>query len=110
VNLGSPLVWAIVAAIAVVTFCLRYSFVFLFGRVDTVPPRLRAALRYVPPAVLAALVAPDLLGPAATGGTGPLVTSRTVAAAVAAVAAWYTGSTLATIVVGMAALWTVQAL
>lgn len=106
-RLGSPVVWAVIVAIGVVTFCLRYSFVYLFGRVDAVPPRFRAALRYVPPAVLAALVAPALLGPAATGAPGPLVTARTVAAAAAAVAAWYTGSTLATIVVGMVVLWTV---
>jgi branched-subunit amino acid transport protein len=107
---GSVLVWAVVVVIGVVTFCLRYSFVYLFGRVDAVPPRLRTALRYVPAAVLAALVAPDLLGPAATGGVGPLVTARTVAAGVATVVAWRTGNTFATIAVGMVALWVVRAL
>jgi branched-subunit amino acid transport protein len=105
-----PVVWAVIVAIGVVTFCLRYSFVFLFGRVDAVPPRLSAALRYVPPAVLAALVAPAVLGPAATGEPGPLLTARTAAAGVATLVAWRTGNMLATIVVGMVALWAVQAL
>ncbi|MFB6157553.1 MAG: AzlD domain-containing protein [Haloferacaceae archaeon] len=92
-------VWAVVLAVGALTFAIRHSFVYLFGRVETVPPRVAAALRYVPPAVLAALVFPALVGEAS------LVTDRTLAGAAAAVAAWYTGDTLATIAVGMGALW-----
>lgn len=92
-------VWAVVLAAGVLTFAIRHSFVHLFGKVETVPPRLAAALRFVPPAVLAALVFPALVGEES------LVTDRTVAGAVAAVTAWYTADTLATIAVGMGVLW-----
>jgi branched-subunit amino acid transport protein len=101
-------VWAVVVVVGVLTFAFRHSFVYLFGRVDAVPPRLRAALRYVPPAVLAALVAPALVG--SPLAVGPVLTARTAAGAVAALVAWRTGNTAATLVAGMVGLWTLTAL
>ncbi len=108
-----PVVWALFAVAGLVTFALRYSFVRLLGRVEAVPPRLATALRYVPPAVLAALVAPVAVGPGAPGGAGavgPAVVPRTAAVAVAAVVAWRTESAVATIAAGMGALWLIGAL
>lgn len=99
----SRVVWGVVAVVGAVTFAFRHSFVYLFDRVDGVPPRLRAPLRYVPAAVLAALVGPALLGPVA--GPGPAVTARTAAGAVAVVVAWRTENAAATLAVGMVALW-----
>lgn len=101
-------VWAVVVVVGVVTFAFRHSFVYLFGRVDGVPPRLRAPLRYVPPAVLAALVAPALVG--SPLAAGPVLTARTAAGATAALVAWYTENTAATLVAGMVALWSLTAL
>ncbi|MEF8819324.1 MAG: AzlD domain-containing protein [Haloferacaceae archaeon] len=100
-------VWAVVVVVGVVTFAFRHSFVYLFGRVDAVPPRLRAPLRYVPPAVLAALVAPALVG--SPLAAGPVLTVRTAAGAVAVLVAWRTENTAATLVAGMVALWTLTA-
>ena len=107
-----PVVWALFAVAGLVTFALRYSFVRLLGRVEEVPPRLAAALRYVPPAVLAALVAPVAVGPGAPGGEvgEALVVPRTAAVAVAALVAWRTVNAVATIVAGMGTLWLVGAL
>jgi branched-subunit amino acid transport protein len=99
-------VWAAVAAIGVLTFLVRVSFIYLFGRVEELPPRVEMALRYVPPAVLAALVAPAFVdvGPTLLATLG---NDRLLAGAVAAVVAWRTENVAATVVVGMATLWTV---
>jgi branched-subunit amino acid transport protein len=105
---NDTIVWAVVVVIGVLTFAFRHSFVYLFERIDTVPPRLRAPLRYVPPAVLAALVAPALVGSPLVAG--PVLIPRTVAGALAAVVAWRTKNTAATLVAGMIGLWALTAL
>lgn len=102
---GAWTLWLIAAVAGVCTFAIRFSFVYLFGRVDEVPPALRRTLRFVPAAVFAALVAPALLGGAATGDLDP---DRLLAGAVAAAVAWRTESVTATIVVGMVLLWTLR--
>ncbi|MGB9963416.1 AzlD domain-containing protein [Halobacterium sp. CBA1126] len=96
--------WLVVAAAAAGTYALRVSFIALFGRLDDVPPRVERVLSYVPPAVLAALVLPELVL-----SDGALAVSlgndRLLAGAIAAVVAWRTEDMLATVVVGMAALY-----
>lgn len=106
--MNAAVVWAVVVVVGVLTFAFRHSFVYLFERFDAVPPRLRAALRYVPPAVLAALVAPALVG--SPLAAGPVFTPRTAAGALAALVAWRTKNTAATLVAGMVALWALTAL
>ncbi|WP_338740291.1 AzlD domain-containing protein [Haloplanus salilacus] len=101
---GPSSVWVVVLAVGFLTFCIRYSFVYLFGRIDGMPPRIEAALRYVPAAVLAALVAPAVVDPGPTV-SATLADDRLVAGLVAAAVAWYTEDVFATIGVGMAALW-----
>lgn len=96
------LVWLAIVAGGVGTFLWRASFLFLFERVGGVPPRLERALRYVPAAVLAALVVPALV--AADGTPTLLGNDRLLAGALAALVAWRTESVLATMVVGMGAL------
>lgn len=96
-------VWLVFLLGGLATFAMRFSFIYAFGRVS-VPPALHRALRFVPPAVLSAIVFPELLTPA-----GPLDASfgnrRLLAGLLAiAVAAW-TRRTLTTIVAGMAALF-----
>jgi branched-subunit amino acid transport protein len=106
---GPLAVWAVVLVVGVATFAIRYSFVYLFGRIDGVPPRVEEGLRFVPAAVLAALVAPSLVDPAATLGA-TVLDDRFLAGVVAAGVAWYTDDMLVTIVVGMLALWTLGAM
>lgn len=109
---GPAAVWAVVLVVGVATFAVRFSFIYLFGRVDGVPSRLERALRFVPPAVLAALVAPALVStPAAATGDAviaALTDDRLLAGAVAAAVAWRTQRMVATVVVGMVAFWTLR--
>lgn len=103
-TIPAALVWLVIVAAGVGTFALRASFVVLFRRVEAVPPRVEGALRYVPPAVLTALVVPAVVvvdgSIAVTPGN-----ERLLAAAVAALVAWRTERVLPTLGVGMAALW-----
>ncbi len=96
--------WLVVLAAAAGTYALRVSFIALFGRLDDVPPRVERVLSYVPPAVLAALVLPELVF-----SDGALAVSlgndRLLAGAIAAVVAWRTEDMLATVAVGMAVLY-----
>ena len=101
-------IWIIIVISGILTFGLRLSFIFLFGRVDA-PPMLQRALKYVPVAVLPALVLPSLL---IRDGTldASLGNERLIAGILAAVVAWRSKSVLLTIVVGMISLWILQVL
>lgn len=101
---ASPRAWVAIVAIGAITYGIRLSFIHLFGRIDGVPAGVRRPLRYVPPAVLAALVLPDLvtLGPSVAA---TLVDERLIAGLVAGAVAWRTENVFATIAVGMIVLW-----
>lgn len=100
--MSEGMVWATMAAMGAVTFLARLSFIAAWGRFEP-PPLLREALRYVPPAVLAAIIAPDVLMP---GGALDISAGnpRILAALAAALVAWRTRSALATIAAGAAAM------
>lgn len=100
-------VWAAIASIGVCTFAIRLSFIYLFGRIDAVPPRVEAVLRYVPAAVLAALVVPAVVTVEPTL-SATLFDDRLVAGVVAAGVAWRTEDVFATIVLGMGTLWALR--
>ncbi|HVN55522.1 MAG TPA: AzlD domain-containing protein [Anaerolineaceae bacterium] len=101
-------IWLILIITGLITYAIRLSFILFFGNRE-IPPRLQTFLRFVPAAVLPALVFPDVLL-----RDGALVLSplnfRLVAALLAVLAAWRTRNTLLTIVTGMASLWVLQAL
>ncbi len=101
-------IWWIMLIGGLLTFGRRLSFIYLLGRVD-VPEGVRRALRFVPPAVLSALVLPELLMP--TGSLDlSLGNTRWMAGLVAILVAWRTRSMLLTILAGMAALLILQLL
>ena len=52
--------WTIIIGGMLVTYTTRLSFMLLIPH-DRVPEMIKRALRYVPPAVLATLILPDLL-------------------------------------------------
>jgi branched chain amino acid efflux pump len=99
-------VWLLLIGMGLVTYAIRLSLIVLIGRVD-VPPIIQRALRFVPPAVLSAIIFPELLRP---GGTLNLSFGnvRLLAGMLAAGVAWRTKNVLLTIGVGMAALWVLQ--
>lgn len=101
---SSPRVWVAIVVIGIATYSFRLSFIHLFGRIDEVPERIRRPLRYVPPAVLAALVFPDLMT-IRPGLVATLADERLIAGVAAGAVAWRTENVFATITVGMVVLW-----
>ena len=103
-----PSIWLLFIALAVGTYALRLSFIYLFGKIE-MPEWLRRALRFVPASVLAALVLPALTYP-----NGALDLSlgnvRLLAGLGGALVAWKTKNVLWTIVVGMVLFWVLQGL
>lgn len=95
------------AACGLVTFLIRLSFI-AFGHHMPDDPRIEAFLRYVPPAILGALVAPEIFMIGGNLNATP-DNPRLWAALIALLVARLTGSVLATIAAGMAALWAIQA-
>jgi branched-subunit amino acid transport protein len=91
-----------------VTFAIRLSFIALLGKVE-LPLVVIRALRFVPPAVLSAIILPEMLVRDGAIDLRP-GNVRLIAGVLAAVVAWRTKSVVLTIAVGMAALWTAQAL
>ena len=100
--------WLIVIAMGVITYALRLSLLGVLGRLE-VPPLLSRALRFVPAAVLSAIILPDLLQP---GGKLNLSLGnlRLLAGLLAMAVAWRTRSVVLTVAVGLAAFWVLQAL
>ena len=98
----------VVVVIGIGTYLTRLSFVAVFGRYG-VPAWLETPLRYIAPAVLAAIVAPAVISPE---GAVDITTAnpKFIAGLVALVVALRTKSVAWTIVIGMAALWGLQAL
>lgn len=98
----------LIAGMGIVTYAIRLSLILLLGRL-AVPPLVRRALRFVPPAVLSALIFPELLLP---GGT-PMFSvwnPRLLAGVLAGAVAWKSKNVLLAIGAGMVALWVLQAL
>ncbi len=101
--------WLPALALAgLVTFVTRLSFIALLGRVRT-PPMLARALRLVPPAVLSAIILPELVVRSGAPDLSP-GNPRLAAGLVAAGVALLTRNVLLTIAAGMGALWGLQAL
>lgn len=94
--------------ISVGTFLLRFSFIFLYGRLS-LPAWLHRAMRFVPAAVLSALIFPALL--IQNGELSLSVENdRLLAGIVAMIIAWRTKNLLATIAAGLGVFWLLTAL
>jgi branched-subunit amino acid transport protein len=98
--------WIAILLVSATTFLLRASFI-LFADPQRFPHAFRQALKFVAPAVLAAIVAPGLFiadGRLEAGLENP----RWIAGAVAIAATILTRSAVAAIACGMGALWLLQ--
>ena len=99
--------WLIVGVAGALTFLIRLSFISLLADWD-MSPSMRRALHFVPPAVLSAIVFPELLI-----SNGELALSadnyRMIAGVVAIAVAWKMKKIMPTIAIGMAVLWLLQA-
>ena len=100
-------VWLTILALAAATFATRLSFIGLLAHVE-LPRTLQRALAYVPPAILAAIIAPQVFPVVRELPT--LDWPRLIAALIAFAVAFRTRSTVATVSIGMLVLWGLQAL
>ncbi|MCU0896772.1 MAG: AzlD domain-containing protein [Burkholderiales bacterium] len=91
----------LILALAATSFGTRSSFILFLGR-RAASPALQQALRFVPPAVLTALVLPELV--MASGSPSLVGNARLAAGVVAAAVAWKTRNTILTILAGMLCL------
>jgi branched-subunit amino acid transport protein len=99
--------WAIILGVGASTLLLRASFLLLLGR-SRLPTGAQRALRFVPVSILAGVAATDIFFRAGALDLSP-ANARLIAAAIAALVAWRTRSTLWTIAIGMASLWILKA-
>jgi branched-subunit amino acid transport protein len=95
-------VWLVFLLGGLLTFGMRFSFIYLLGRYE-MPETIRRALRFVPSAVLSAIVVPELF--VRSGEIQFSLTNyRLLAGLLAVLVAWRTKNTLLTILAGMLAL------
>lgn len=99
--------WSVILIVGALNYVSRLSFIAIFAR-RQVPPILARAFRYVPAAMLTALVVPMVVE--APAGAWPLAVPKIAAALVAGVVAFATHSTLKTLAAGMVTLWLLQLL
>jgi len=102
---GALKLWAVIVAVGALNYASRLSFIAFFAR-RSMPPLLARALKYVPAAMLTALIVPMIVD--WKGSAADFATPRVAAALVAAAVAFATRSTLKTLAAGMAVLWLLQ--
>jgi branched-subunit amino acid transport protein len=100
--------WLVIVIGGLLTYALRLSFIAFFDQ-KAIPAWLQRSLRYVPPAVLSAIIFPELLLPSGTVDLS-LHNTRLLAGLLAAIVAWRTRNALLTILSGMVALLLLQTL
>ncbi len=96
-------IWLVILGGMVVTYLTRLSFTVLVPP-DRLSPAFSRGLNYIPPAVLAAIVVPELM--LVDGEIAIWLTHhRLMAGSLAALIAWRLKNTWVTIASGMLALW-----
>ncbi len=92
--------------IGLLTYAIRLSFILFFSKME-VPSLLLRAFRFVPVAVLSAIIMPALLLPKGVLAFS-LDNARLFAGIIAIGVAWKTKNVLATLIIGMGALYLLQ--
>lgn len=98
--------WLTLIAGGLLTYAIRLSFIVVLGNMN-VPDSIRRALRFVPAAVLSAIILPEMVRPGGQLNLSP-ANPRLLAGLIAGLVAWRTKNILLTIAVGMGALWLLQ--
>ncbi|MAB12585.1 AzlD domain-containing protein [Parvibaculum sp.] len=102
--MSTTTLWFIVLAAGLGTFALRLSFIQLADRIALPRPFIRA-LRFVPAAVLSAIILPAVLRLPDGTMSYAFDNPRLLAAIGATLIAWATRNALVTILGGMALFW-----
>ncbi len=100
-------VWAVILGGMAVTYAARLSFIML-PQSERLPPFFRRGLRLVAPAVLAAILAPQVF--LIDSGIPIVLSPRPWAAGVAALIGWRTRNAWLAIGGGMVTLWVLQSI
>jgi branched-subunit amino acid transport protein len=100
-------IWLLLVLAGLVTYMTRLSFIVLLGRIRA-PEWFTHSLRYVPAAVLSALIVPELLSPKPSLGMY-IMNPELIAGASAIFVAWKTKNVLLTIGAGMVVLVALKA-
>lgn len=98
--------WIVIIGMGLITFAIRITPIILLERFD-LSDTIRQGLRFVPAAVLSAIIFPELLMPGGTLDIS-LTNVRLLAGLLAALVAWRTKNVLYTIAVGLVVLWLLQ--
>ncbi len=95
--------WILMISVGLLTFLTRLSFIALLERIQ-LPAAFQRALRFVPIAVLSAIIAPEIGYPDNALFLSPQ-NPRLLAAIIATLVAYFTKNVVWTILAGMAAFW-----
>ena len=99
--------WTIIIVVGALNYLSRLSFIAIFARIE-IPPTVARALRFVPAAMLTAIIVPAVVFIAPGTTSLSLANPKLVAALVATLLAWRLKSATVTMVAGMVALWVAQ--
>jgi branched-subunit amino acid transport protein len=99
--------WTVILVVGALNFLSRLSFIAVFARFE-MPSIVARGLRFVPAAMLTAIVVPTVVFSAPGTLAFSYANPKLVAAAIAAAVAWRTKDGVATMGAGMVALWLAQ--
>jgi branched-subunit amino acid transport protein len=99
-------IWLVMLLGGLITFAIRFVLIYLFGRF-AIPETVRKALHFVPPAVLSAIIFPELFIRDDVLNLS-FENYRMLAGLVAIFVAWFSKNILITILAGMATLFLLQ--
>lgn len=99
----------LVLGMTLVTVAMRYPVLALVSKIS-LPPALLAAFKFIPPAVLTAIIIPILLEPTGENRGFSLANDYLIAGIITTLVAWRTKNLLLTLAVGMAVMWGWRAL
>ncbi len=96
-------IWIVMITVGLLTFLTRLSFIALLERIK-LPAAFQRTLRFVPIAVLSAIIAPEIGYPDNALFLSPQ-NPRLLAGVVATLVAYFTKNVVWTILAGMATFW-----
>ena len=99
--------WAVIVVVGALNFLSRLSFIAVFAHFE-MPLVVARGLRFVPAAMLTAIVVPAVVFSAPGTLAFTYANPKVIAAAIAATVAWRTKDAVVTMGVGMLALWIAQ--
>jgi branched-subunit amino acid transport protein len=99
-------IWIVMIVLGLLTFAIRFSFIALLERIK-LPVTFQRALRFVPIAVLSAIIAPEL-GYYKEALTLSPTNPRLLAGIVATLVAFWTKSVVWTLLAGMVVFWVLR--